>query len=159
MVDSGLRDESYGVEVDPLPEDDVVCHLMYLHLAFHLNVVDLQVLAIYTQHNKHTSSTWSMKDYRLTMHHGEKTETWRGEDRDIMGRRQRHGGEKTETWREEDRWREEDGDIMGRRQRHGGEKTETWRGDMEEKTETWREDKDMEGRSGSESRYRLEVQI
>ena len=62
MVDSGLRDESYGVEVDPLPEDDVVRHLMCLHLALHLNVEDLQVLAGYMQHNKHTSSTWSMKD-------------------------------------------------------------------------------------------------
>ena len=46
MVDSGLRDESYGVEVDPLPEDDIVRHLMFLYHALHLNVVeDLQFLA------------------------------------------------------------------------------------------------------------------
>ena len=46
MVDSGLRDESYGVEVDPLPEDDVVHHLMFFYHALHHNVVeDLQFLA------------------------------------------------------------------------------------------------------------------
>ena len=46
MVDSGLRDESYGVQVDPIPEDDVVRHLMFLYHALQLNVVeDLQFLA------------------------------------------------------------------------------------------------------------------
>ena len=44
VVDGGLRYQGDGVEVDPLPEDDVVRHLVGLHLALHLNVEDLQVL-------------------------------------------------------------------------------------------------------------------
>ena len=49
MVDGGLGDESDSVEVDPFPEDDFICHLVGLHLALHLNVEDLKVLASYRQ--------------------------------------------------------------------------------------------------------------
>lgn len=45
VVDSGFRDKSYRVQVNPLPEYDVISHLVCLHLALHLDVEDLQVLA------------------------------------------------------------------------------------------------------------------
>ena len=45
MVYCCLCDKSNGVQVDPFPEDDVVCHLVGLHFALHLNVEDLEVLA------------------------------------------------------------------------------------------------------------------
>ena len=45
MKDSSLGNQGDGVEVDPLPEDDVVHHLVSLHSALHLNIEDLQVLS------------------------------------------------------------------------------------------------------------------
>ena len=45
MEDGGLCDKGDGVQVDPLPEDDLVHHLMCLHLTLHLYVEDLEVLA------------------------------------------------------------------------------------------------------------------
>lgn len=43
VVDGGLGYQGNGVEVDPLPEHDLVCHLVSLHLALHLDVEDLDV--------------------------------------------------------------------------------------------------------------------
>ncbi len=45
MVHSGLRNQGNGVQVDPLPKDDLICHLVSLHFALHLDVEDLQVLS------------------------------------------------------------------------------------------------------------------
>ncbi len=45
MENGGLCNEGDGVQVDPLPEYDLVCHLVCLHFALHLNVEDLQTLA------------------------------------------------------------------------------------------------------------------
>ena len=45
MKDSSLRNQGNGVEVDPLPEDDIVYHLVSLHSTLHLNVEDLKVLS------------------------------------------------------------------------------------------------------------------
>lgn len=42
MVDCVVCDQGDGVEGDPLPEGDVVCHRVSLHLALHLNVEDLK---------------------------------------------------------------------------------------------------------------------
>ena len=44
MVDCCLSDEGDGVEADPLPEDDVVGHVVSLHLGLHLDVEDLEGL-------------------------------------------------------------------------------------------------------------------
>ena len=41
MVDGGLSNQGNGVEVDPLPEDDIIDHLVSLHTTLHLNVEDL----------------------------------------------------------------------------------------------------------------------
>ena len=48
VVNSCLCDKCNGVQVDPLPEDDIICHLVCFHLALHLNVEDLQVLSSYS---------------------------------------------------------------------------------------------------------------
>ena len=44
MVYSGVCDKCDGVEADPLPEGDVVCHVVGLHLGLHLDVEDLESL-------------------------------------------------------------------------------------------------------------------
>ena len=41
VIDRGFCYQGDGVEVDPLPEGDVLHHLMGLHLALHLYVEDL----------------------------------------------------------------------------------------------------------------------
>ena len=41
MEDGGLGNQGNGVEIDPLPEDDIVYHLVSLHTTLHLNVEDL----------------------------------------------------------------------------------------------------------------------
>jgi hypothetical protein len=35
---------NYQIETDPLPKDDIFCHDVRLHLAFHLDVEDLESL-------------------------------------------------------------------------------------------------------------------
>ena len=45
VVDGGLCHQGDGVEIDPLPKDDVIGHLVCLHTTLHLNVEDLKTLA------------------------------------------------------------------------------------------------------------------
>ncbi len=45
MIDCGLSDEGNGVEVDPFPEDYIICHLVCLHFALHLNVENLEIFS------------------------------------------------------------------------------------------------------------------
>ena len=55
VVDGGLGNQGNGVEVDPLPEHDVLHHLMGLHLALHLNIEYLQTLPSYREREVYTS--------------------------------------------------------------------------------------------------------
>ena len=45
VVDCCLCDKGDGVETDPLPKNDVICHIVGLHLWLHLDVENLQSLA------------------------------------------------------------------------------------------------------------------
>ncbi len=42
VIHRGLGDQCDGVDGDPLPENDIVGHGVRLHLAFHLDVENLQ---------------------------------------------------------------------------------------------------------------------
>ena len=54
VVDGGLCNQGDGVEVDPLPERDVLDHLVGLHLALHLNVEYLETLCSWRQKRRET---------------------------------------------------------------------------------------------------------
>ena len=54
VVDGGLGNQGDGVEVDPLPERDVLDHLVGLHLALHLYVEYLETLSSWRQKRKGT---------------------------------------------------------------------------------------------------------
>ena len=45
VVDSGLSDQSNGVDSDPLPEDDILGHDVVLHLGLEVEVEDLELLS------------------------------------------------------------------------------------------------------------------
>ena len=44
VVHRGLCHQGYHVLRDPLPEYDIICHCVGLHLGLHLNIEDLQSL-------------------------------------------------------------------------------------------------------------------
>lgn len=50
VINSSFCDKSKGVDINPLPESDILHHGMCLHLAFHFNVKDLK-----------SSSSWKWK--------------------------------------------------------------------------------------------------
>lgn len=62
MEDRRLCNKGNSVQVDPFPENDLVCHLVCLHFALHLNIEDLQTLAscIYTRETSSEFSTVAM---------------------------------------------------------------------------------------------------